>query len=59
MFKMLVLQSLYNFADDQTELLVCDRLSFQHVLGLSAEDYVPEAKTLWQFRERLVRYDFR
>ncbi|MGD8556761.1 MAG: IS5 family transposase [Chromatiales bacterium] len=56
MFKMLVLQSLYNLSDDQTEYQVRDRLSFQRFLGLSAEDTVPDAKTLWLFRERLARH---
>ncbi len=56
MFKMLVLQALYNLSDDQTEFQVRDRLSFQRFLGLSPEDTVPDAKTLWLFRERLVRH---
>jgi hypothetical protein len=51
MFKMLVLQALYNLSDDQTEYQVRDRLSFQRFLGLSPEDTVPDAKTLWLFRE--------
>jgi len=36
MFKMLVLQALYNLSDDQAEFQVRDRLSFQRFLGLSA-----------------------
>jgi IS5 family transposase len=56
MFKMLVLQSLYNLSDDQAEFQVRDRLSFQRFLGLSPEDTVPDAKTLWLFRERLARH---
>jgi len=56
MFKMLVLQSLYNLSDDQAEFQVRDRLSFQHFLGLSPEDRVPDAKTLWLFREQLARH---
>jgi IS5 family transposase len=56
MFKMLVLQSLYNLSDDQTEFQVRDRLSFQRFLGLSPEDTVPDAKTLWLFREQLARH---
>jgi len=55
MFKMLILQALYNLSDDQTEYQVRDRLSFQRFLGLSPEDTVPDAKTLWLFRERLTR----
>ena len=56
MFKMLVLQSLYNLSDDQAEFQVRDRLSFQRFLGLSPEDTVPDAKTLWLFREQLARH---
>ena len=56
MFKMLVLQSLYNLSDDQTEYQVRDRLSFQRFLGLAPEDTVPDAKTLWLFREQLSRH---
>ncbi len=56
MFKMLVLQALYNLSDDQTEFQVRDRLSFQRFLGLSPEDTVPDAKTLWLFREQLARH---
>ena len=55
MFKMLVLQSLYNLSDDQAEYQVRDRLSFQRFLGLSPDDTVPDAKTLWLFREQLAR----
>ena len=56
MFKMLVLQALYNLSDDQTEFQIRDRLSFQRFLGLSPEDTVPDAKTLWLFREQLARH---
>jgi hypothetical protein len=56
MFKMLVLQARYNLSDDQTEFQVRDWLSFQRFLGLSPEDTVPDAKTLWLFREQLARH---
>jgi len=46
MFKMLVLQSLYNISDHQVEFQVRDRLSFMRFLGLSLEDAVPDEKTL-------------
>lgn len=55
MFKLLVLQSLYNLSDDQVEFQVRDRLSFQRFLGLYPQDVVPDAKTLWLFRERLTQ----
>jgi IS5 family transposase len=54
MFKMLILQSLYNLSDDQIEFQVRDRLSFMRFLGLSLGHTVPDAKTLWLFREQLT-----
>jgi len=50
-FKALVLQALYNLSDDQAEYQLRDRLSFMRFLGLGLEDAVPDAKTLWLYRE--------
>ncbi len=55
MFKVLVLQALYNLSDDQAEFQIRDRLSFMRFLGLGLSDRVPDAKTIWLFRELLVR----
>jgi len=55
MFRMLVLQSLYNLSDEQVEFQVRDRLSFTRFLGLALEDGVPDGTTLWLFRERLAK----
>jgi transposase, IS5 family len=52
--KIVVLQSLYNLSDEQTEYLVRDRLSFMRFLDLELEDPVPDATTIWLFREALV-----
>jgi IS5 family transposase len=52
-FKMLILQSLYNLSDDNLEQQVLDRLSFMRFLGLGMGDDVPDAKTIWTFRESL------
>ena len=54
MFKVLVLQALYNLSDDRCEYQIRDRLSFMRFLGLSLEDAVPDAKTIWLFREHLT-----
>ena len=51
MFKILVLQSLYNLGDDATEYLIRDRLSFMGFLGLGLADRGPDAKTIWLYRE--------
>jgi len=53
MFKVLVLQSLYNLSDDQTEYQIRDRFSFLRFLGLTPESVIPDAKTVWLFRESL------
>ena len=55
MFKLLVLQSLYNLADGQLEYQVRDRVSFMAFLGLRPGDRVPDEKTVWLFREDLKR----
>ena len=57
MFKLLVVQRYYNLSDEQTEYQVSDRLSFQKFAGWTVADKVPDANTLWDFREALVRAD--
>src|SRR5437764_6844792 len=49
-FKIVVLQSLHNLSDEQTEYLIRDRLSFMRFLDLELEDPVPDAL----FREALA-----
>ena len=44
MFKILVLQSLYDLSDDQAEFVINDRLSFLRFLGLGLGDKVPDAR---------------
>ena len=55
MFKVLVLQTLYTLSDDQTEYQLKDRLSFMRFVGLALHDPVPDAKTIWLYREQLAR----
>ena len=55
MFKILMIQTLNNVSDERTEYLINDRLSFMHFLGLGLSDRVPDAKTVWLFRERLTQ----
>jgi transposase, IS5 family len=55
MFRMLVLQSLYNLSDEQVEYQVRDRLSFTRFLRLGFEDSVPDGTTLWLLRETLAK----
>jgi IS5 family transposase len=51
MFKVLILQSLYNLADGQTEFQIRDRFTFMRFLGLTPERRIPDEKTIWLFRE--------
>jgi IS5 family transposase len=55
MFKILILQRYYNISDDTMEYAILDRLSFMRFLGLTLADKVPDAKTIWHFREQLVK----
>jgi IS5 family transposase len=55
MFKILMLQEWNNIADDQTEYLINDRLSYQRFLCMGLGDKVPDAKTIWAFRETVTK----
>ena len=55
MFKTIILSALYNLSDDQVEHQIRDRLSFMRFLGLGLEDRVPDAKTVWLYREQLTQ----
>jgi IS5 family transposase len=55
MFKVLVLQASHSLSDERTEFLIKDRLSFMRFLGLGLSDPVPDANTIWTFREALTR----
>ena len=55
MFRVLILQTSHSLSDERTEYLVKDRLSFMRFLGLGLADTVPDANTIWTFREALTR----
>ncbi|CAK8721196.1 Mobile element protein [Candidatus Electronema halotolerans] len=55
MFKILILQSLYNLSGKGMEYQILDRYSFSRFLGLRAADKVPDATTIWLFRETLTK----
>lgn len=55
LFKVLVLARLFNLSDDQTEYQINDRISFLRFLGLSLGERVPDAKTIWLFRDTLTK----
>ena len=54
MFKVLVVQATNNLSDERAEFLINDRLSFMRFLGLGLADRVPDARTIWLFREKLT-----
>ena len=56
LFKMLVVQSLYNLSDAQMEFQTKDRLTFKRFLGLEMCDAIPDEKTIWAFRDKLCKH---
>lgn len=56
MFKLLVLQRLHNLSDERLQYQVSDRLSFMRFLGLELSGNVPDARTVWAFREALKEH---
>lgn len=57
LFKILILQRFYNLSDDQVEYQINDRMSFMRFLDLTIADDIPDSKTVWNFREKLVDLD--
>lgn len=57
MLKILVLQHLYNLSDFQASYQLRDRLSWQRFVGIELGERVPDEKTIWAFRERLIEVD--
>jgi IS5 family transposase len=55
MFKVLILQTQNNLSDERTEFYLRDRLTWMRFLGLGLGDAVPDANTIWTFRETLTR----
>lgn len=54
MFKVLLLQRLHHLSDDAMDDQLLDRLSFRRFVGCH-EDTVPDAKTIWLYRETLTK----
>jgi transposase, IS5 family len=55
MFKVLILQAMHSLSDERCEYLIKDRLSFMRFLGMGLADAVPDANTIWTFREALKK----
>jgi IS5 family transposase len=56
MFKALILQRLHNLSDERLQYQISDRLSFMRFLGLQLSGDVPDARTVWAFREALKEH---
>ena len=57
MFKIMILQHFYNISDDQTEFCINDRFSFMEFLNLRLGERIPDAKTIWHFKNELAKGD--
>ncbi|MCX6252124.1 MAG: IS5 family transposase [Bacteroidetes bacterium] len=57
LFKVLILQRMYNLSDDNTEYQILDRHSFCKFLDIDSYVQVPDAKTIWHYREQLKKHE--
>jgi IS5 family transposase len=55
MVRVLLIQQLFNFCDEQKNFQLLDRLSFQLFVGLRASSKIPNWTTIWTFRECLIQ----
>ncbi|MDE7538670.1 transposase, partial [Gluconobacter sphaericus] len=55
MFRILVIQTLNNLSDERTEYLINGCLSCMCFLRLGLSERMPDARTVWLFRERLTQ----
>jgi IS5 family transposase len=57
MFKVLILQRLYNLSDSQTEFQIKDRRSFERFVSCNNSSmWVPDEKTIWSYREQFKKH---
>lgn len=54
LFKLLILQQLYNLSDEEVEYQTHDRISFRRFVGLSIDDEIPDATTIGLLRKQLT-----
>lgn len=57
MLKILVLQKYHGLSEEATEVQIKDRLSFMSFLGLRLGDEMPDANTIWDFKELIDQSD--
>ena len=57
MFKVLLLQYLYNLSDREIDESLSDRISFRKFAGFIFKDYTPSYSTICRFRNRLIQLE--
>ncbi|TAE76428.1 MAG: IS5 family transposase [Bacteroidetes bacterium] len=57
MFKILILQRYYNLSDDNIEFQINDRMTFMRFLDFTIADDIPDSRTVWFFKEKLIDLD--
>lgn len=56
LLKIVVLQQLYgNLSDEEMEYCLLDRMSWQTFTGLAGHRHLPDARTIWAFKELLAK----
>lgn len=55
LFKLLIVQQWYHLSDEELEYQTHVRASFRRCVGLAPETEVPDAKTIWLFRQQLTQ----
>ena len=56
LLKVVVLQQLYgNLSDEEMEYCLLDRMSWQSFTGLAGHRHLPDARTIWAFKELLAK----
>lgn len=55
MFKVLIVKWLYRLSFDQTEIQIYDRAALKEFLGCGKDDLIPDAKTIWLYKDRLSK----
>lgn len=58
MWKVIVLQAFYDCSDDQMEFMLRDRRSFTEFVGLHPNSEVPDAKSIWLFKNKLAKASY-
>jgi IS5 family transposase len=53
MFKVLILQRVYDLSDESMEYQIADRTSFKLFLGIRGVDQIPDSRTIWAYRNEL------